>query len=329
MTVGPILTIVTLAFGILGASLPAHAQRAAHEYRIGVLLPAPATAVVPHVEAFRGRLRELGYSEGQNLVLELRSSPRDEGGLDRLATDLVRSKVDLLVAWTTPATLAAKRATRTIPIVMVSVGDPVGSGLVASLSRPGGNVTGVSNVSREVSGKVLQLIKELRPDATRLAVLRNETNPGSAPMWRETQAAAEVLRIQLQHVAVREPKELDTAFAAMVRNRVAGVVILPDPLFTSERRQIAELARQAQLPTVFQRSENVEAGGLLSYGPKLSEQFRQAASYVHRILKGAKPADLPVEQLVHFELVINLKIVMVLGLAIPFLMLARVDHVIR
>lgn len=329
MTVRSIVTIVTLAFGILAASLLADAQRAAQEYRIGVLLPAPATAVAPHVEALRGRLLELGYSEGQNLVLELRSSASTEGGLDRLATDLVRSKVDLLVAWTTPATLAAKRATRTIPIVMVSVGDPVGSGLVASLSRPGGNITGVSNVSPDVSGKLLQLIKEVRPDATRLAVLRNTTNPGSALMLRETQVAAESLRIQLQHVAVREPKELESAFAAMARDRVAGVVILPDPLFTSERRHIAELARQAQLATVFQRSENVEAGGLLSYGPKLTEQFRQAASYADRILKGAKPAELPVEQPIHFELVINLGVAKALGLAIPPSMLARADHVIQ
>ena len=329
MMVRPIVAGITLVFGILAGSLAADAQRAAPEYRIGVLLPAPATAVAPQVEALRGRLLRLGYSEGHNLVLEVRSNAGAEGGLDRLATDLVLSKVDLLVAWTTPATLAAKRATRTIPIVMVSVGDPVGSGLVASLSRPGGNVTGVSNVSRDVSGKLLQLLREVRPDATRLAVLRNATNPGSALMWRETQAAAESLRIQLQHVAVGTSKELGSAFAAMVRDRAAGVVVLPDPLFTSERQQIAKLARQAQLATVFQRSENLEAGGLLSYGPKLTEQFRQAASYIDRILKGAKPAELPVEQPIHFELVINLKVAKALGLAIPPSMLARADHVIQ
>jgi putative ABC transport system substrate-binding protein len=249
--------------------------------------------------------------------------------LDRLAADLVRSKMDLLVTWTTPATLAAKRATRTIPIVMVSVGDPVGSGLVASLSRPGGNLTGVSNVSREISGKLLQLIKEVRPDATRLAVLRNASNPGSALMWRATQVAAESMRIQLQHVAVSESQELESAFAAMARHRVAGVVIFPDPLFTGERLRIAELARKAKLATAFQRSENVEAGGLLSYGPKLTEQFRQAASYVDKILKGAKPGELPVEQPVHFELVINLNVAKALGLTIPPSVLALADHVIQ
>jgi len=172
--------IVALALGVFAASHLAEAQGPTRRYRISVLLAAPATAVAPHVEALRERLRELGYLEGQNLALEVRSVTTAEGGLDLLAADLVRSKVDLLVAWATPATLAAKRATSTIPIVMVSIGDPVGSGLVASLSRPGGNVTGVSNVSRDVSGKLLQLLREVRPDATRIAALRNPTNPSSA-----------------------------------------------------------------------------------------------------------------------------------------------------
>jgi putative ABC transport system substrate-binding protein len=302
-----ILSIIALAFSVLAVSLLAEAQPVARGYRIGVLLAAPATAAAPHVEALRERLRELGYVEKQNLALEVRwvTSAEGFGGLDRLAAELVRSKVDVLVAWTTPATLAAKRATSTLPIVMVSIGDPVGSGLVASLSRPGGNVTGVSNVARDLSAKLLQLLREIRPDATRIAVLRNPTNPSSALSWREVQAAGESLSIQLQHVGVREPRELESAFAAMNRDRAAGVVILPDPLFLGERRRLAELAQQARLLTVFQRSENVEAGGLMSYGPKLTEQFRQAAGYVDRILKGAKPADLPVEQPVHFELVIN------------------------
>lgn len=331
MRARPILGIIALAFSVLAVSLLAEAQPVARGYRIGVLLAAPATAAAPHVEALRERLRELGYVEKQNLALEERwvTSAEGFGGLDRLAAELVRSKVDVLVAWTTPATLAAKRATSTLPIVMVSIGDPVGSGLVASLSRPGGNVTGVSNVARDVSAKLLQLLREIRPDATRIAVLQNPTNPASALGWREVQAAGESLSIQLQHVGVREPRELESAFAAMNRDRAAGVVILPDALFLGERRRLAELAQQARLPTVFQRSENVEAGGLMSYGPKLTEQFRQAAGYVDRILKGAKPADLPVEQPVHFELVINLKVAKTLGLAIPPSMLARADHVIE
>lgn len=325
-----IVNVIILAFGVLAASLVAEAQPAARGYRIGVLLAAPAPTVAPHLEALRQQLRELGYLEGQNLALELRwMTTAAEGGLDRLAADLVRSKVDLLVSWTTPATLAAKRATSTIPIVMLAVGDPVGDGLVASLSRPGGNVTGVSNVARELSGKLLQLLKEVRPDARRIAALGNPTNPASALPWRETEAAAKSLGVQLQLVAVREARELEPAFAAMVRDHAAGVVILPDPLFLSERGRIAELAQQARLATAFQRSENVEAGGLISYGPKLTEQFRQVAVYVDRILKGARPADLPVEQPVRFELVINLKTAKALGLSIPPGILVRADQVIQ
>ncbi len=329
MTARPILTVIALAFGVLAPSLLAEAQPATRGYRIGVLLAAPATDVTPHIEALRERLRELGYLEGQNLALELRWATSAENRLDRLAIDLVRSKVDLLVAWTTPATLAAKRATSTIPIVMVSVGDPVGSGLVASLSRPGGNVTGVSNIARDLTGKMLQLLMEVRPKARRVATLRNPTNPASAPGWLETQAAAKSFRVQPLLVDVREPRELEPAFAAMARDRAAGIIILPDPLFLSERRRIAELALQARLATIFQRSENVEAGGLMSYGPKLTEQFRQVANYIDRILKGTKPAELPVEQPIQFELAINLKSAKALGLAIPPSLLGRADHVIQ
>ena len=321
----------SLTGGLLTASLVAEAQRATPRYRIGVLLAFPATAVAPHIEALREGLRELGYLEQQNLVLEVRGVTTAQGlaGLDRLADDLVRSKVDVLVASSTPATLAAKRATSTIPIVMIAVGDPVGYGLVTSLARPGGNVTGVGNVARDLTGKQMQLLKEVRPDATRIAVLRNPASPVSAPLWREAQAAGESLSVQLQHVEVREPRELESAFAAMKRNRAAGIVILADPLFLGERRRLAELARQAGLPTVFQRNENVEAGGLMSYGPKLTEQFRQAAVYIDKILKGAKPADLPVEQPTKFELVINLKTAQALGITMLPTLLFQADEVIR
>lgn len=331
MRARPILSVIAVAFSVLAVSLLAEAQPVAREYRVGVLLAAPPTAAAPHVEALRERLRELGYLEKKNLSLEVRwvTAAEGFGGLDHLAADLVGSKVDVLVAWTTPATFAAKRATRTIPIVMVAVGDPVGSGLIASLSRPGGNVTGVSNVAKDLSGKMLQLLREVRPDATRIAVLRNPANAASEPSWAEAQAAGAALGIQVQHVGVREPRELESAVAAMKRDRAVGVVILPDPLFLEERRRLAALAQQARLVTVFQRSENVEAGGLMAYGPKLTEQFRQAAGYVDRILKGTKPADLPVQQPIHFELVINLKTAKALGLTIPPSMLARADHVIE
>ena len=322
---------VILALSVALAPLATVGQPTSRGYRIGVLLAAPATAVTPYVEALRERLRELGYVEGQNLVLELKWVITAEGfgGLDRLAAELVRSKVDLLVAWTTPGALAARKATSTIPIVMVSVGDPVGSGLVTSLSRPGGNVTGVSSIVWDLSGKQLQLLREVRPDARRIAALRNPTNPASAGAWGEIQAAAESLGVQLQLVGVREPRELESAFAAMAREHAGGVIVLPDPLFLNERRRIAELAQQARLATVFQRSENVEAGGLMSYGPKNTEQFRQAAVYVDKILKGAKPGDLPVEQPTKFELVINLKTAKALGLTIPQSLLLRAEQVIK
>ena len=321
----------SLTGGLLAAPLAAESQQATRRYRIGVLLAFPATTVAPHIEALREGLRELGYLEERNLVLEVRGATTAEGlvGLDRLAADFVRSKVDVLVASSTPATLAAKRATSTIPIVMIAVGDPVGYGVVTSLARPGGNVTGVGNVARDLTGKQMQLLKEIRPDATQIAVLRNSANPVTAPLWREAQAAGESLRLQLQHVEVREPRGLEAAFAAMKRNRAAGIVILADPLFLGERRRLAELAQQARLITVFQRNENVDAGGLMSYGPKLTEQFRQAAVYIDKILKGAKPADLPVEQPTKFDLVINLKTAKALGLTIPPSLLARADQAIE
>ncbi len=321
--------IGSVAGSLLAAPLAAEAQSAGKVYRVGVLFAAPVSAVGANVQAFRQGLRELGYVEGQNLTLELRGMTTAESRLDRLAADLVRSKTDVLVTWTTPATLAAKRATSTIPIVMVSVGDPVGAELVASLSRPGGNVTGITNVAVELTGKQLQLLTELRPGVARIAVLRNPTNPSTALAWRETQTAARSLGVELQLVDVRDPRELGAAFTAMGRERPPGLLVLADAMFLAERSRIAELAQKARLPTAFARSENVEAGGLISYGPKLTEQFRQAATYVDKILKGAKPADLPVEQPTKFELVINLKTAKALGLTIPPSLLLRADEVIQ
>src|SRR5438552_862089 len=249
--------------------------------------------------------------------------------LDRLADDLVRSKTDVRVTWGARATLAAKRETSTVPIVMVAVSDPVGAELVASLSRPGRNVTGITNLAVDLTGKQLQLLTELRPGVTRIAVLRNATSPMSALYWREAQTAGRSSGVELQLVDVRDALELEMAFAAVGRERLPGLLVLPDALFLTERRRIAELALKARLPTAFARSENVEAGGLISYGPKLTELFRQAAVYVDKILKGAKPADLPVEQATKFELVINLKTAKALGLTIPRSVLYRADKVIR
>jgi len=318
----------TLTLGVLATALAA-AQPAARVYRVGVLLSGPVSAVAASVQAFREGLRELGYVEGQNLAVELREMTAAEGRLDRLAADLVRSKTDVLVTWASPATLAAKRATSTVPIVMVSVGDPVGADLVASLARPGRNVTGIANIAVDLTGKQLQLLTELRPGVTRIAVLRNPINPASALYWREAQAAGRSSGVELQLVDVRDPRELETAFAAMGRERPPGLLVLPSPLFLTERRRIAELALKARLPTAFARNENVEAGGLISYGPKLTELFRQAAVYVDKILKGANPGDLPVEQPTKFELVVNLKTAKALGFTISPSVLGRADRVLE
>jgi len=318
----------TLTLGVLATALAA-AQPASRVYRVGVLLSGPVSAVAASVQAFREGLRELGYVEGQNLAVELREMTAAESRLDRLAADLVRSRTDVLVTWASPATLAAKRATSTVPIVMVSVGDPVGADLVASLARPGRNVTGIANIAVDLTGKQLQLLTELRPGVTRIAVLRNPINPASALYWREAQAAGRSSGVELQLVDVRDPRELETAFAAMGRERPPGLLVLPSPLFLTERRRIAELALKVRLPTAFARNENVEAGGLISYGPKLTELFRQAAVYVDKILKGANPADLPVEQPTKFELVVNLKTAKALGLTISPSVLGRADRVLE
>ena len=321
---------VTGLGAVLAAPLAAEAQQTARRiYRVGVLLGAPESAVEASMQAFREGLRELGYVEEQNLAIELRTATA-ESRLDGLASDLLRSKSDILVAWGTPATLAAKRASSSVPIVMVSIGDPLGAGLVASLSRPGGNVTGVTNVLLDLIGKQLQLLTELRPGVAKIAVLGGDRRaPTAQAFLQELQTAAQSLGIQLQLLEVRAPGELDAAFAAIGRERPSAVLVLGTPLFLTERTRIAKLSQKAQLPTMFARSENVEAGGLISYGPKLSEQFRQAAVYVHKILNGAKPGELPIERPTKLELVINLKTAKALGLTIPPSLLLRADQVIE
>ena len=316
--------IVSLTLVLLAGPLAVDAQQAARVYRVGVLLSGPVSALAASVQAFREGLRELGYVEGQNLAVELQGMTAAESRLDRLAADLVRSKTDVLVTWGSRATLAAKRATSTVPIVMVAVSDPVWAELVASLSRPGRNVTGITNLAPDLTGKQLQLLTELRPGVTRIAVLRNATSPASALYWREAQTAGRSSGVELQLVDVRDPRELETAFAAMGRERLPGLLVLPAALFLTERRRIGELALKARLPTAF-----VEAGGLISYGPKLTELFRQAALYVNKILKGAKPADLPTEQPTKFELVVNLKTAKALGLTISPSVLGRADRVLE
>jgi len=280
------------------------------------------------LEAFRQGLRELGYVEGQNIAIESRWTEGKDDRLPALAADLVRSKVDVIVAETGAATRAAQQATRTIPIVMSLVNDPVGSGLVASLARPGGNVTGLTIMSPDLVGKQLALLKEVVPKVSRVALLRHPDNPASVAQLREAEAAAQALGVRLQTLEARSPQEIDGAFAAMTRERAGALLVIPDTLFWSQRRQIAELAVKRRLPSMRMGEAYPEAGGLMSYGPSYLDLERRAATFVDKILKGANPADLPVAQPTKFELVINMKTAKAIGLTIPQPLLQRADQII-
>ena len=301
--------------GIAAAPLAAEAQQAGRVYRIGFLSPL-SRSETDRQDAFRQGMREIGYVEGKDFVIEGRFAEGQYQRIPGLATELVRMKVDVIVAWGTPASIAVAQATSTLPIVILSVTDPVGSGLATSLARPGRNITGVSNLSRDLSGRLLELLIQVVPGISRIAALRNPLNPGSALHLNETEAAARELGVELQLVEARAPEDLEGAFAAIRRGRARGAVVLTDAMFIGQRRRLADLAMRSRLPTVFARRENAEGGGLMSYGPSLSDQFRRAATYVDKILKGASPADLPVEQPTKFELVINLKTAKALGLTI-------------
>jgi len=324
--------VVTLALALLVAPLAADGQPAGKVYRIGVLGSTPST--IPEVsrnwEVFRQGLGERGWVEGQNIVIEYRWA---EGRVERfpsLAAELVSLKLDLIVAVTTQGARAAKQATSTIPIVMVYVFDPIGQGLVTSLARPGGNITGQTFVvGPELVGKQLGLLKEAVPKVSRVAVLLNPGSLSYAGLVRETQAAAQVLGVKLQFLEVQSPNELEGAFAAMTRERAGALLVLPHPFTFAQARRIADLAAKSRLPAVYPYRESVEAGGLMAYAATAPDMFRRAAIYVDRILKGAKPGDLPVEQPTKFELVINLKTARALGLTIPQSVLIRADEVIQ
>jgi len=320
----------TLAGGLLAAPFTADAQPAGKVYRVGYLTAGSVTANPRVLEAFRQGLRELGWVEGQNIVIEYRSA---EGHFDRLpdlAAELVRLKVDVIVAAPTPAVLAAKSATGTVPIVGVSLTGPVELGLIASLARPGGNVTGVSySVGTDIFGKDLELLKEIVPKVRRVAVLSNPDGPAQPITIRNVKDAARSLGLQLQLVEARGPGDFNGAFAAMARERVGALFVVTDPVFIPHRARLVDLAAKNRLPSIFTQRADVEAGGLISYGPNFSDMYRRAAIYVDKILKGARPADLPVEQPTKFELVINLKTAKALGLTIPPPLLARADEVIQ
>jgi len=316
---------------LLAAPLAADAQQAAKIARIGYLASNLAASPRLH-EAFLQGLRDLGYVEGRNVVIEYRDAEGKYERLPALAAELVALKVDVIVVGAAPQALAARQATRTLPIVFAAAGDPVGSGLVTSLARPGGNVTGLSNLGAELVGKCLEQLTQAVPGVSRVAVL---WQPGVLPertdkdMLKGADVAARALGVRLQVVEARGPADFDRAFSDMTRARAGALTALPSIMFFNERRRLADLAAKHRLPAVYQVREFVDAGGLMSYGPNPADLYRRAATYVDRILKGAKPADLPVEQPTKFELVINLKTAKALGLTIPPSVLGRADQVIQ
>jgi putative ABC transport system substrate-binding protein len=322
--------IGTLAGGLLAAPLAEDAQPAGKVYRIGYLSASTGTSNPRVIEAFLQGLRELGWIEGQNIAIEYRFA---EGRFDRLpdlAAELVRLKVDLIVASPARPALAAKNATGTIPILFMGAGDPVGVGLVASLARPGGNVTGLSySVGSSIFAKDLELLKEAVPKVRRVDVLSNPDSPGTLLTISNIKGAARALGLQLQLLEARGPEEFDSAFTAMGKEGVGALFVVQDPVFIPHRARLVDLAAKNRLPSMFTQREDAEAGGLISYGPRLSDLWRRGATYVDKILKGAKPADLPVEQPTKFELIINLKIAKALGVTIPPSLLARADEVIQ
>jgi putative tryptophan/tyrosine transport system substrate-binding protein len=323
------IILLALCSLLLALCSPVEAQQPKKIPRIGLLGVISASAAEGRIEAFRQGLRDLGYVEGKNIVIEYRNA---EGKLERLpalASELVRLKVDVIVTRGPPPTRSAKEATSTIPIVMGSDIDPVGNGFVASLARPGGNITGLSALSPELSGKQLELLKEIIPKLSRVAVLGTSTIPGSTQVLRETEAAAGVFRVQLQYLEVRGPTDIEMAFRAASKEHAHAVLVLPNPVTLSHRTKVVDLAVKTRLPAMYPQSEYVEEGGLMTYGPSINDLFRRAATYVDKILKGAKPADLPVEQPTKFEFIINLKAAKQIGLTIPPNVLARADKVIK
>jgi putative tryptophan/tyrosine transport system substrate-binding protein len=308
--------------------LPAEAQQAKKLPRIGYLIAGSPSSTTAQREAFRQGLRDLGYIEGQNIVVEHRYA---EGVAEfpNLAKELVRLKVDVIVASSTPAALAANKATQTIPIVFTSVGDPVGTGVVASLARPGGNVTGLSNLTPELAGKQMEVLKEAFPKISHVAVLWETANAGNAVSLREMKVAAEALQVTLEPVEFRSPDDFEHAFSAIKREHASALIVLRSPVIRTHRTQIVDLATKSRLPAMYPDRELVDAGGLMSYGPNPFDASRGAARYVDKILKGAKPADLPVEQAMKVEFVINLKTAKQIGLTIPPEVLARANRLIK
>jgi putative ABC transport system substrate-binding protein len=318
-----------LTGGIVVSPLAAETQQAGKVYRVGFLGNSSAALEANLVGPFREGLRELGYVEGRNIVIEYRWAEGKYERFPALIAELAALNVDVIVTAGTPAALAVKRTTPSIPLVMAAVGDPIGVGLVASLARPGGNVTGLSAIAPELEGKRLELLREVVPKLSHIAVLWNPDNPFHAGSVKETRAAAQVLGIKAQLVGVRISEEFPAAFAAIVRERPGALLVLADRIFLHNRARIVDFGAKHRLPGVYPYRELVEAGGLMSFGPSYPGMHRRAAHYVDKILKGSKPADLPVEQPATFELIINLKAAKALGLTIQPSLLQRADELIQ
>ncbi len=323
-------------FSILFVTVPlavaviAEAQQQAKLPKIGWLDSGPSVRGTRLGELFLRRLSELGYVEGKNITIEYRSADDKLDRLPALVGELVRLNVDALVTSTTPGAIAAKNATKTIPIVFILLAaDPVAAGLIDSLARPGGNITGLTNIAAELGGKRLELLKETVPKLTRVALLWDPQNSGSAQAWKESQLPARELGLQLYSMEVSSADKFEGAFNDAIKARSAALAVTPMILATSNRKQVVELAAKTRLPAIYARDEFVESGGLMSYGTDLDEHYRRAATYVDKILKGTKPADLPVEQPTKFEFIINLKAAKQIGLTIPPNVLARADRVIK
>jgi putative ABC transport system substrate-binding protein len=328
---GRFVLIVVVVLGFLGAPFAAAAQGATSgkTARIGRLSPNSAETDAPFLDAFRKGLHDLGWIEGRDFAIETRFAEGKPERLTELATQLVRRRVDVILAGSTPGTLAAKTATSTIPIVMVTTGDPVDAGLVASLAQPGGNVTGLTALGQALSAKRLELLKEAVPGVARVAVLTSPASPYTGPFLRERESLARALGVRLQVLEAHDPTKFEQVFAEMTRERAGALMVFTDVMLITYRKRLVELAAKNRLPAVYPEREFVSAGGLMFYGASLVDMYYRAAVYADKILKGTKPADLPVEQPTKLELVINLKTAKTLGLTIPSSLLVRADHVVE
>jgi len=321
--------IAAFTLSVLLTPPATEAQQRAHLPRVGYLGTSSASLEPELVKAFREGLRDLGYVEGQNILIEYRWAEGNYQRFPDLVADLVNLKMDLILTAGTPGALAAKRATQTIPIVMAVTGDAVGTGLVSSLARPGGNLTGLTTMVPDLEGKRLEILREVVPKLTTLVVLLNTANPLTAIQWKETKISAETLGIQLHPVELRRPEEFKDAFAKVARQRPDGITMVADRFLLAHRMQIVDFVAKARLPAIYPYRDFVVAGGLMSYSPSYEDLFRRSASYVDKILKGAKPSDLPIEQPTKFELLVNMKTAKTLGVPIPPLLLLRADHVVE